>query len=81
MKRRQFLWTSAATLLAAGRSAANSPGDWSLRIGVTDWDLLGIHYFQRAGSNGIITEAEREGLISKSRIVRNFMRRLAWPVF
>lgn len=48
MKRRRFLWTSAAALLAAGRSAANNSGDWSLRIGVTDWDLLGIHYFQHS---------------------------------
>ncbi len=48
MKRRQFLWTSAAALLAAGRSAANDADKWSLRIGVTDWDLLGIHYFQHS---------------------------------
>lgn len=46
MKRRQFLYTGAAALLGAERGLAGVPGDWSLRIGVTDWDLLRIHYFK-----------------------------------
>lgn len=48
MKRRQFLWTTATALLAAGRAAAHQSNEWSLRIGVTDWDLLGIHYFEHS---------------------------------
>ena len=49
MRRRHFLTYSAAALWAArtaGSAGAENPTDWSLQIGVTDWDLLGIHYFR-----------------------------------
>jgi L-ribulose-5-phosphate 3-epimerase len=48
MKRRQFLCTSAAALLGAECGLASVSADWLLRIGVTDWDLLGIHYFKHS---------------------------------
>ncbi len=48
MRRRQFLMGSAAAWMAADAAAREpvSPAEGWLRIGVTDWDLLGIHYFR-----------------------------------
>ena len=51
MKRRQFISTCAASLLAARAApaiGAAPDAQWSLKVGVTDWDLLGIHYFEHS---------------------------------
>ncbi len=49
MNRREFLrYTAAAAGLAALAPRTARADDWRLRIGVTDWDLLGIHYMEHS---------------------------------
>ena len=49
MKRREFLrYTAAAAGLSALAPHTARAEEWGLRIGVTDWDLLGIHYMEHS---------------------------------